>query len=71
MGGVYAHIKVFHVPPGAAGTQLVELGTTTVDALNLLAQLLVSEMLLLGAFFTAAAQLAFYTGILAPMLPRT
>lgn len=71
MGGVYAHIKVFHVPPGAAGIQLVELGPATVDALNLPAQFLVSEMLLLGAFFTAAAQLAFYTGILAPMLPRT
>ena len=71
MGGVYAHIKVFHVPPGAAGIQLVELGTATVDALTLLAQLLVSEMLLLGTFFTAAAQLAFHTGMLAPMLPRT
>lgn len=71
MGGVYARVKVFHIPPGAAGIQLVELGTAPVDALNLLAQLLVSEMLLLGAFFTAAAQLAFYTGILAPMLPRT
>lgn len=71
MGGVYAHIKVFHVPPGAAGIQLVELGPAAVDTLDFLAQLLVSEMLLLGAFFTAAAQLAFYTGILAPMLPRT
>lgn len=71
MGGVDARVKVFHIPPGAAGIQLVERGTAAVDTLNLLAQLLVSEMLLLGAFFTAAAQLAFHTGILAPMLPRT
>ena len=34
MGGVDAHVEVFHIPPGAAGIQLVELGPAAVYAIQ-------------------------------------
>ena len=45
MGGVDAHVEVFHIPPGAAGIQLVELGPAAVYALDLLLQLPVGHEL--------------------------
>ena len=53
MGGVDAHVEVFHIPPGAAGIQLVELGPAAVYALDLLLQLPVGQVLFSGGFLPA------------------
>ena len=63
MGGVDAHVEVFHIPPGAAGIQLVELGPAAVYALDLLLQLPVGQVLFSGAFLPATLQLALHIGV--------